>query len=180
MIVSPNIRRLLDDNAGWSLYRNRSVTVRLQKADPQTVYNVPGRPGVVYNFPEDAYADVDENGAVVIGLLGEMWPVPASVLPKYGVTPDRLGDRPIRSTTRETDEVFCALQVPDETVFTLTVSGSIQTVLTGNRPGIGHGGGDYLLVLAKSENGRYVPDFSRSGRIVNGTIFDRLYKPYHP
>ncbi len=50
-------------------------------------------------------------------------------------------------------------------------------ILHGNRPTLDHGEGDYILVAAKQVDGTYLPDFSDSGRIVNGTIFDTLYQP---
>ena len=52
-----------------------------------------------------------------------------------------------------------------------------KALLRGNRPEIPHAGGDYVLVFAKKQNGIYSPDFTDSGRIVNGTIFKVLYKP---
>lgn len=48
--------------------------------------------------------------------------------------------------------------------------------MKGNRPGIDHGDGDYVLVAAKPEDNKCVPDFNDGVRIVNGTVFAKLYK----
>lgn len=54
-----------------------------------------------------------------------------------------------------------------------------KSVLYGNRLGIEHGVGDYILVKTKLVNGLHHPDFNDSGRIINGTIFHKLYKPFY-
>ena len=178
MNISRNVTYILNDNSLWSLYTNRSYKAKIQKADKNAIYNVAGKPGVVYNVFEDSYAEVNEDGIVVTGIAGEMWPIGESALKKYNVSVDQLSFDPIEVDTVETGAVFCGVQIPVETEFTLETDYGKKVMLKGNRPEIEHGKGDFILVSAKTENGRFVPDFSDSGRIVNGTIFDKLYKAY--
>lgn len=177
MNISENIKYIFENNSMWSPYTNKSYKARIQKADKNRIYNVPGRPGIVYNVYEDSYAEVNEDGLVVTGVADEMWPIGESALKKYNVTPERLGYEPIEVDTVETGTVFCGIQIPVDKEFTLETDYGFKIVLKGNRQGIEHGKGDYVLVAAKYENGAYVPDFADSGRIVNGSIFDKLYKP---
>ena len=176
MKISKNIQYILDDNSLWSLYTNKSYRAKIQKADKTKTYNVEGKPGIVYNVFEDSYAEVNEGGLVVTGVAGEMWPIGESALKKYNVSIEQLSFEPIEVDTVETGDILCGVQIPVETEFILETDYGVKVILNGNRPEIEHGNGDFVLVSAKSENGRYVPDFSDSGRIVNGTIFDMLYK----
>ena len=86
----------------WSPYTNKSYKARIQKAKKR-IYNVPGRPDIVYNVYEDSYAEINEDGIVVTGVAGE------SALKKYNVTPERLGYEPIEVDTVETGAVFWCL-----------------------------------------------------------------------
>lgn len=178
MIVSENIRCLLQDSTAWNLYVNRSYQVTIRKADKTREYNVPGKPGVVYNILEDSYAEVNEDGLVVTGVAGEMWPIGKVALKKYRVNMQELSFEPLAVSTIETGDVYCGLQISLQTVFTLEADYGVKVTLTGNHAGIAHGGGDYVLVAARQENGRLVPDFTDSGRIVNGAVFEKLYRPY--
>lgn len=176
MNISKNIRYILTDNNLWSPYTNKSYRAKIQKADKTRIYNAEGKPGFVYNVFEDSYAEVNEDGLIVTGVAGEMWPIGESSLKKYNVSIDQLSFEPIEVDTVETGDVFCGVQIPVKTEFTLETDYGIKVMLKGNRPGIEHGNGDIVLVSARTENGRYIPDFSDSGRIVNGAIFDKLYK----
>lgn len=176
MNISENIMYILNDNSLWSLYTNKSYKAKIQKADKNKVYNVDGKPGVVYNFFEDSYAEVNEQGLVVTGVAGEMWPIGEDALKKYNVSIEQLSNEPTEVDTIETGAVLCGVQIPVDTEFTLETDYGEKVMLKGNRSGIEHGKGDYVLVAAKLENGKYLPDFSDSGRIVNGTVFDKLYK----
>ena len=176
MNISKNIQYILADNSLWSLYTNKSYKAKIQKADKTKTYNVERKPGIVYNVFEDSYAEVDEGGLVVTGVAGEMWPIGESALKKYNVSIDQLSFEPIEVNTVETGDVFCGVQITVETEFTLETDYGIKVILKGNRPEIEHGNGDFILVSAKLKNGMYVPDFSDSGRVVNGIIFDKLYK----
>ena len=62
MNISVNIQWITEDSADWKLYTNRSYRAKVQKADPHQVYNVAGKPGVVYNFFEDSYEKVGDSG----------------------------------------------------------------------------------------------------------------------
>lgn len=178
MIVSENIRSLTADLSRWKLYRNRSCRVLLQIADPQQIYNVPGRAGVVYNEPEDAYETVREGCFVVTGVMGEMWVIPPAALPKYNIDPAALTRTPQPADTIETDAVYAGIRIPAETEFTLVTDYGELVTLRGNRRGFPHGEGDFVLCFARQENGIWVPDPDDLGRIVNGTAFPQLYRPF--
>ncbi|MBQ8079866.1 MAG: hypothetical protein IJ236_07930 [Oscillospiraceae bacterium] len=178
MNISENIRWITGTNEGWALYTNRSYRARIQKADPDRIYNVPDTPGVVYNILDDSYEKVGSTGYVVTGAAGEMWPIGEGALRKYKVSPEEITSDPMPVDTVELDTVFAGIRIPVETTFTLEVDYGEKALLKGNRPDIAHGDGDYVLVAAKLCDGRYVPDFTDSGRVVNGAIFDILYKPF--
>ena len=176
MNISKNVMYIMNDVNLWKNYTNRSYKVKVQKADKNKIYNVAGQPGIVYNIFEDSYAKVNENGLVVTGVAGEMWPIGEKALKKYNVTLEQLNYEPLEVETVQTGIVFCGVLIPKETVFTLEANYGEKVILKGNSPAIEHGEGDYILVAAKLENGRYIPDFTDSGRVVNGTIFEKLYK----
>lgn len=178
MNISGNIMYILNDVSLWQTYTNKSYKAKVQKADKNRIYNVEGRAGIVYNVFEDSYAEVNENGLIVTGVAGEMWPIGESALKKYNVTPEQLDYEPLEVDTVETGAVFFGVLIPKNIEFTLETDYGVKVVLKGNRPDIEHGEGDYVLVASKQENGKYVPDFTDSGRIVNGTIFDKLYKKF--
>lgn len=179
MNISKNIEWILD-NPDWKLVTNKSYQASIQKANPDKIYNVAGQTGVVYNFLEDTYEKINpnENGYIVTGIAGEMWPIPKkAALQKYDITENAITDEPQPVMTKETGTVFTAVQIPANEEFTLEVDYGQKAILKGNRPGIDHGSGDYVLIATKYINGIYVPDFEDSGRIVNGSIFNILYKP---
>lgn len=176
MNISENIRWIMSDTAGWKLYTNRSYTAKIQKGDPDRIYNVPDQPGVVYNFFEDAYEKVSASNYVVTGAAGEMWPIGAGALPKYDIAPSAITSEPQSVNTIELDTVYAAIRIPVDTQFTLETDYGEKAILNGNHAHIDHAEGDYVLVTAKYADGRYRPDFTDCGRIVNGTIFNTLYK----
>ena len=178
MEISENIRHILDPSAEWKLYKNRSYRAGIQTADKDSIYNVPDRPGVVYNFLEESYENVAENGYVITGILGEMWPVGAATLKKYDVRPEDITDTTVYVNTVELDTVYAAVMIPKDVQFTLRTDYGEKALLNGNRPCIDHHEGDYIVVAAKLVNSVYVPDTDDCGRIVNGAVFSRLYKPY--
>lgn len=177
MNISDNIACILTDT-GWKLYTNRSYTAKIQKADPAQIYNVPDQPGIVYNWLEDAYERVAAGGYVITGAAGEMWPVGAGALAKYDIAPEKISHAPQAVRTIENDTVLAGIQIPAETVFTLETDYGEKALLTGNRSGIPHGSGDFILVAAKKTPNGYVPDFEDCGRIVNGSLMDQLYQPF--
>lgn len=178
MKISDNIRWILENGAEWTLFTNRSYPAKIQLADPQQIYNVPGQPGVVYNILEDAYEKVGGAGYVVTGIAGEMWPIGAGAVVKYNIDPAKITAEPLPVQTVELDTVYAATVIPADTPFTLEVSYGERAVLKGNRSGIAHGSGDRILVFAKKDGGVWLPDLSDNGRIVNGAIFDKLYQPF--
>ena len=107
-----------------------------------------------------------------------MWPIDAGALRKYRIAPEEITAEPIEVDTVELDTVYAAIQIPKDIPFTLEADYGEKTLLHGNRSGIPNGEGDYILVLARSSSDdKFVPDFADSGRIVNGAIFNKLYKP---
>lgn len=178
MNISKNIQWITNNPTQWKFYTNRSYRAKIQIADSQQVYNVADKPGVVYNCLEDAYENVSDTGYVVTGIVGEMWPIGEKAVKKYNVNPANITAEPMEIDTLELDTVYAAIRIPTETQFTLEVDYGEKAVLRGNRSGMEHGNGDYVLVMTKLVDGEYYPDFDDSGRIINGAIFDRLYKPF--
>ena len=178
MNISENIEFIKENTDDWLFFRNRSYTAKIQRADKEREYNVPGKKGIVYNFFEDAYEPVTEDGFVITGAAGEMWCVGRSALPKYLIAEKDITFEPQQVQTVETDMIYAGIRIPEDKAFTVETDYGEKVMLQGNRPGISHGGGDWVLTAAVEENGRLRPDFSDSGRIVNGTVFDILYQPY--
>ena len=177
MNISENILWITECPEKWMLFTNRSYEAMIQTADPNRVYNVPDHPGYVYNILEDSYEKVGSTGYVVTGAAGEMWPIGERALRKYQIAPEAITDVPQKVMTVELDTVFAGIRIPKDTPFTLEVDYGEKAVLKGNRPGLDHAEGDFVLVATRLENGVPVPDFTDSGRIVNGAVFDTLYKP---
>lgn len=177
MKISENIRWITEISTRWKFYTNRSYRAKIQIADSQRLYNVADNPGVVYNCLEDAYENVANTGYVVTGIVGEMWPIGEKAINKYNVKPEDITSEPMEVDTVELDTLYAAIMIPADTQFTLEVDYGEKAVLKGNRFGIEHGNGDYVLVATKLVDGEYRPDFDDSGRIINGAIFDKLYKP---
>lgn len=178
MNISKNIQWIISAPTQWKFYKNRSYRAKIQIADSQQVYNVSDQPGVVYNCLEDSYEKVGNTGYVVTGIAGEMWPIGEKAVMKYNTHPQDITAEPTEVDTMELDTVYAAIMISNDTEFTLEVDYGEKALLRGNRPGISHGDGDYVLVAAKLVNGVYIPDFDDSGRIINGAIFDKLYKPF--
>lgn len=178
MNISENIQWITNDATQWKFYTNRSYRAKIQIADPKQVYNVADKPGVIYNFLEDAYEKVDNTGYVVTGIAGEMWPIGEKTVKKYNIAPEKITSEPVEVDTIELDTVYTAIMIPDDTPFTIEVDYGEKAILNGNRTGIEHGNGDYILIATKLINDEYHPDFTDSGQIINGTIFDKLYKPF--
>ena len=176
MNISANIQWITSDSTRWKFYTNKSYRAKIQIADSQQIYNVAGKPGVVYNYLEDAYEKVGDTGYVITGIAGEMWPIGENAVKKYNVDPETITSEPMEIDTVELDTVYAAIMIPTDIHFTLEVDYGKKAVLHGNRPGIEHGDGDFVLVVAKLVNGKYLPDSNDNGRIVNGTIFNNLYK----
>jgi len=178
MNISENIQWITSDTTRWKFYTNKSYRAKIQIANPQKIYNVADRPGVVYNCLDDAYEKVVKTGYVVTGIKGEMWPIGKNTLKKYNVAQEDITNEPMEVDTVEIDTVYAAIMIPTEIQFTLEVDYGQKAILRGNRPGIEHGEGDYVLVVAKMKNSVFYPDFDDSGRIINGALFDRLYKEF--
>ncbi|MBQ8959959.1 MAG: hypothetical protein IJ071_01935 [Ruminococcus sp.] len=176
MIISDNISYILDSPELWSRFRNRSYTAKIQRSDRERIYNVPGKKGVVYNYLEDSYEPVSEGGFIVTGALGELWPIGSGSFAKYGISRTDVGFEPVEVRTLEQDTVYAAVQIPEQVQFTLETDYGERALLRGNRPGIAHGDGDWVMVFAREENGVFLPDFSDSGRIVNGRSMSILYR----
>lgn len=178
MNISENIQWIISAPTQWKFYTNRSYRAKIQIADSQQVYNVPDQPGVVYNCLEDSYEKVGNTGYVVTGIAGEMWPIGEKAVMKYNIHPHDITAETTEVDTIELDTVYAAIMIPNDTQFTLEVDYGEKAVLKGNRSGIEHGDGDYVLVNSKLVDGKYLPDFEDNGRVVNGAIFSELYKPY--
>lgn len=134
--------------------------------------------GGVYNCLEDAYEKGSETGYVVTGIVVEMWLIGEKAVQKYNVDPYDITTEPMEVDTVELDTVYAAIMISNDTQFTLEVDYGEKAVLRGNCSEIEYGGGDYVLVMTKFINGEYHPNFNDSDQIVNGAIFDKLYKPF--
>lgn len=178
MNITENIRYITENPEKWKLFTNRSYMARIQKADPERVYNVRNQKGVVYNQFEDAYEKVNGGNYIITGVAGEMWPISAKNLPKYKINPEDITSETQSVMTVETETVLAGIRIPVGIEFMLEVDYGEKSWLKGNRPDTEHGRGDWILVNTKLIGGKYVPDFSDSGRIVNGSIFEMIYKPY--
>ena len=164
----------------WRFCRNRSYTARIQRGDPEREYNIPDRPGVVYNFLEDSCAPVFEGCFIVTGALGEQWCIGPGSVGKYGLAPEDIGFEPVEVQTREVPDLYAFIIVPEDTEFSVRTDYGEKVWLRGNRPGIPHGGGDIFLLRALEQNGSRGPDMEDCGRIVNGELFPRIYKEVAP
>lgn len=156
----------------------QSYRAKIQTVGSQRVYNVADKPEVIYNCLEDAYEKVSDTGYVVTGIVGEMWPIGEKAIKKYNVVPDDITTEPIEVDTVELNTGYAAIMIPNDTQFTIEVDYGEKAVLRGNRLSIEHSSGDYVLVMAKLVDGEYYPDFTDSGRIINGAIFNKLYRHF--
>lgn len=174
MNISENISYILQPDVKWQLFTNRSYTAKIQKADQNQIYNT-DQPGIVYNTLEDSYAPVG-TGYVVTGVAGEMWPIGEKALQKYDIEKEAITSEPKAVQTKETGTVMAGVQIPADVKFRLQTDYGEKAWLNGNRDGIDHGDGDWVLVTAKKTENGYVPDLTDSGRIVNGAIMEKLYR----
>ena len=146
-------------------YRRRRYPVYIRRAVKGSIYNVSDTPDVVYNILEDSYETTADADYIVTGLLGEMWPIKKESLAGYDVSPEEIDDEPRQFFSKSSDIVFYAVQISGE--FELELEDGI--VLKGNRPGIEHGEGDYILWTSLEKQ-----DY----RIINGKIFTSMYEEY--
>lgn len=174
MNISTNISYILKPDVKWQFFTNQSYSAKIQKADKNRVYNT-NKPGIVYNILEDSYAPVG-NGYVITGVAGEMWPIGENALAKYDIAKEDITSEPQDVKTKETGTIMAGVQIPTSVVFQLQTDYGEKAWLNGNRKGIDHGDGDWILVLAKTTEHGLTPDFTDSGRIVNGAILEKLYK----
>lgn len=150
----------------WGKFKRKSYQVKLQKAMSDRVYNVPGTPGVVYNFLEDCRETVADAGYIVTGLLGEMWPIGRESLAGYDAEEKDISEEPKSFWTKSGERVYFAIQIPLEVKFSVETS---YGLLKGNyaTDEIPHGKGDYLVCNSFAE-GDY--------RVINGAIFHEMYE----
>lgn len=175
MNISTNISYILKPDIKWLLFTNRSYTAKIQKADKNRLYNT-DQPGIVYNILEDSYAPVG-TGYVVTGVAGEMWTIGESALSKYDISKENITSEPQDVQTKETGTIMAGVQIPVNITFQLQTDYGEKVWLNGNRNGIDHGTGDWVLVSTKkTESGLLVPDFTDSGRVINGAIMEKLYR----
>ena len=177
MKISDNIHYILTSD-NWSLFTNKCCRVSIQKGHISAIYNVPEKPGIVYNYLEDCFEPINDSCYVITGIAGEMWPVSLLAISKYKISADQITDEPQEVYTVPTGTVYAGICIPSSIPFTLEVDYGQTCILKGNRKGIGHSSGDWILLPAKLSAGRYLPDFQDAGRIINGTIFNQLYAPY--
>jgi len=156
-------RFLSPDN--WNVYKKRKYQVLVQKGDPKRIYNVPGRPGIVYNYLEDSRETVSEDSYIITGLAGEMYPVSAENLVNYDVDPVKIEEKEQKVWTRPGIQYFEAVYIPAESGFEIEIPG--MGILYGNNRRSMHGDGDYILRAVGSEE----------YRIINGVLFPRIYVP---
>ena len=155
---------ILTNKDMWRMYTRKSYEVKIQTAKVDKEYNVHGKPGIVFNKFEKVEADVTGYDYVVTGVSGEMWPIHESSLKGYNASPSEIKATPSVFTTKENDIVYYAFQIPTDKKFSVILSSGIE--LQGNVDGVEHGTGDYLVCT----------DFeAKDYRIVNGSIFDKMY-----
>ena len=158
---------LIADLKNWNMYRRKQYQVKIQKALPDKVYNVSGRPGVVYNILEDCEESVAAADYIVAGLLGEMWPISQKDLCGYDADVNEIDEIPKLFHTKPSDKTYYGILIP------VTVPFSVETGKYGRLNGnakpdeIPHGQGDYIICTSFDE-GDY--------RIVNGQIFNKMYE----
>ena len=114
---------------------------------------------------------------MVTGVAGEMWPIGESALSKYDISKENITSEPQDVQTKETGTIMAGVQIPVNITFQLQTDYGEKVWLNGNRNGIDHGTGDWVLVSTKkTESGLLVPDFTDSGRVINGAIMEKLYQ----
>ncbi|MDO4188233.1 MAG: hypothetical protein Q4D29_04515 [Lachnospiraceae bacterium] len=156
----------INDLSLWKNYTRKSYEVLIQMADVNQVYNVPDKPGYVYNFLEKYETYVKGYDYVVTGLLGEMWPIRTGALDGYDVDNiSSISCTPKKIKTKVIGNTYYGICIP--VGYEFSVSLSKETIMHGNAPGVEHLSGDYII-CSSFENGDY--------RIINGSIFDKMYE----
>jgi hypothetical protein len=154
----------LPEYADWRVFRRRRYTVWIRRADETRVYNVPGEPGVVYNFLEDSREHVRSGGYVVTGLCGELYPIGPEMLAQYSFEALPDGDEPVPCVRRQDGGLWRAVRIPASVPYCIRLDDG--NVAKGNAPGVSHGEGDWIVCS----------DGARNFRSVNGLLFDRLFE----
>lgn len=151
----------------WFACQRKKYAVSIQKAVRDKEYNVPGRPGYLYNCLEDSVESLESADYIVTGLLGEMWPITEKNLASYDVEGITLSEEPKQVFTKAATMIHYALQIPVEVPFAVEVSWCGKLNGNARAEEIPHGTGDYL-VCTTPEEGDY--------RIVNGAVFKKMYE----
>ena len=108
---------------------------------------------------------------MVTGVAGEMWPIGESALSKYDISKENITSEPQDVQTKETGTIMAGVQIPVNITFQLQTYYGEKVWLND------HGTGDWVLVSTKkTESGLLVPDFTDSGRVINGAIMEKLYR----
>lgn len=145
---------------------------------------MPAKGTKVHNELENAdYVTSDENGRFVLsGTMGEQWVIAGNKLAATYTFADgtaitetalkakRTSDGTIpwfKVTTCKDSEILFACPTPVNMQYTIQTSWAI---LQGNRPGVKHGKGDFIM--ARNVNGQPAMD---KRWIVNGTVFINTY-----
>ena len=154
----------------WKKCRKKAYEVAFVRADEGKVYNT-ARAGQVYNYLEDVAEDVKEGAFVCRGVVGELYVVPrAKVEMGYDVDPESIGDEWVTARAKAgAATYFCR---KPEGAFALATE---YGVMKGNREGVAHGEGDWILTTAKETEAGLAPDETDEW-IVNGVVFARTYE----
>ena len=154
----------------WKLCCKKQYEVALTRAERGRVYNMPHEAGKVYNFLEDIVEEAEEGAFVCRGTVGEMYVIPRDKLDAYDVDADEIGSEWLTAKTRPQAAVYCCRRV--EGPFALATE---RGVMHGNREGVEHGSGDYVVCRALETEDGYLPDQADCW-IVNGVVFDNTYQ----
>ena len=149
-------------------YMKRSYTIKAEKVAAGTK---------LYNYLEDChYTTTDTKCIKLTGTVGEEWPVTIEKLVKTyifvdgsPITSENIpkGEFEIRTIVGETAETIFAEQVKGQ----VQVATSWGEILTANREGIPHGGGDFIV--SANKNGEPNPE---DRWVVNGLVFNNTYE----
>lgn len=162
----PYWKRFVADIGNWQEFQRKPYQVQIQKALPDRIYNVAGKPGVLYNILEDCEESIAETDYVVTGLMGEMWPICRKELCGYKVDEAVIDETPKPVYTKSGDRIYYGVRIPLGTVFSVETSRYVQLKGNANPDKIPHGEGDYIICTSFDEG-----DF----RVVNGQIFHKMY-----
>lgn len=163
----PYWNRFVSDTGNWQEFQRKPYQVKIEKAFPDKIYNVPEKPGVVYNILEDCEESILKADYVVTGLMGEMWLISCKDLCGYEVNEVEIEVTPKLVYTKSGDRTYYGVRIPLDTAF------SVETLKYGklkgnaNQDRVPHGEGDYIICTSFDAG-----DF----RIVNGQIFHKMYE----